>query len=124
MEFGKPQSEISSSRREFLWNSGGGLGGIALAAMLGKDALAEPGGKLGGVLHHPPRSISLPALRRPARTPDFPERFSGVRRPARSAFSSRRPKDDKSSFPVQVQEPHLGGSRSSPQKVRLQRVSA
>ena len=56
MEFGKPQSEISSSRREFLWNSGGGLGGIALAAMLGKDALAEPGGKLGGVLHHPPRA--------------------------------------------------------------------
>ena len=56
MEFGKSQSEISSSRREFLWNSGGGLGGIALAAMLGKDALAEPGGKLGGVLHHPPRA--------------------------------------------------------------------
>ncbi len=56
MEFGKRQSEISSSRREFLWNSGGGLGGIALAAMLGKDALAEPGGKLGGVLHHPPRA--------------------------------------------------------------------
>ncbi|HCK71676.1 MAG TPA: DUF1501 domain-containing protein [Planctomycetaceae bacterium] len=24
--------------------------------MLGKDALAEPGGKLGGVLHHPPRA--------------------------------------------------------------------
>tara|TARA_Y100000814_G_scaffold90757_1_gene61916 strand:+ start:2558 stop:4036 length:1479 start_codon:yes stop_codon:yes gene_type:complete len=56
MEFGKSQSETSSSRREFLWNSGGGLGGIALAAMLGKDALAEPGGKLGGVLHHPPRA--------------------------------------------------------------------
>ena len=56
MEVGKSQSEISSSRREFLWNSGGGLGGIALAAMLGKDALAEPDGKLGGVLHHPPRA--------------------------------------------------------------------
>ena len=56
MEFGKPHTEISSSRREILWNSGGGLGGIALAAMLGKDALAEPGGKLGGVLHHPPRA--------------------------------------------------------------------
>ena len=56
MEFGKSQSEISSSRREFLWNSGGGLGGIALAAMLGKDVLAEPAGKLGGVLHHPPRA--------------------------------------------------------------------
>ena len=56
MEVGKSQSEIGSSRREFLWNSGGGLGGIALAAMLGKDALAEPDGKLGGVLHHPPRA--------------------------------------------------------------------
>ena len=56
MEVVKSQSEIGSSRREFLWNSGGGLGGIALAAMLGKDALAEPDGKLGGVLHHPPRA--------------------------------------------------------------------
>jgi len=27
------------SRREFLWQSGGGLGGIALASMLGRDAL-------------------------------------------------------------------------------------
>lgn len=56
MESSKSQSEVSSSRRDFLWNSGGGLGGIALAAMLGKDALAESGGKLGGVLHHPPRA--------------------------------------------------------------------
>ena len=31
------------TRREFLWNSGGGLGGLALAAMLGRDrALAAP----------------------------------------------------------------------------------
>ena len=33
----------SPSRRDFLWQSGGGLGGIALAAMLGQDgALAAP----------------------------------------------------------------------------------
>ena len=29
------------TRREFLWRSGGGLGGIALAALLGRDARAE-----------------------------------------------------------------------------------
>lgn len=50
------QSDIRSTRRDFLWHSGGGLGGIALAAMLGQDALAESGGRLGGVLHHPPRA--------------------------------------------------------------------
>ena len=27
------------TRREFLWNSGGGLGGIALASMMGADPL-------------------------------------------------------------------------------------
>jgi hypothetical protein len=47
------------SRRQFLWQSGGGLGGIALAALLGHEALAGttplPGkGKpeLNGGLHH------------------------------------------------------------------------
>lgn len=44
------------SRREFLWRSGGGLGGVALAAMLGREqALADPGA-LGGVLHFPPKA--------------------------------------------------------------------
>ena len=45
-------------RREFLWQAGGGLGGIALASMLGDDALPAAGtpGALGGVLHHPPRA--------------------------------------------------------------------
>ncbi|MFM9031312.1 MAG: DUF1501 domain-containing protein [Opitutaceae bacterium] len=43
-------------RREFLWRSGGGLGGIALAALLGRDrALAAPG-QLGGVLHRPAKA--------------------------------------------------------------------
>ncbi|MDB6071826.1 MAG: hypothetical protein JWL81_2997, partial [Verrucomicrobiales bacterium] len=43
------------SRREFLWNSGGGLGGIALAALLGsgEGVAASPSG---GVLHHPPKA--------------------------------------------------------------------
>src|ERR1051325_7166146 len=45
------------SRREFLWRSGGGLGGIALASMLFRDeALAQPlnsGGVLTGKLHYP-----------------------------------------------------------------------
>ena len=44
------------SRRQFLWESGGGLGGIALAGLLGDGRLlaADGGGKLGGVYHHPP----------------------------------------------------------------------
>jgi len=51
----------SISRRELLWQSGGGLGGIALAAMLGEqDVLAAPnaagGGVLTGKLHHPPKA--------------------------------------------------------------------
>ena len=46
-------------RREFLWTSGGGLGGIALAALLGQEnLLAAPSesGALRGVLHHPPKA--------------------------------------------------------------------
>ena len=46
------------SRRDFLWNSGGGLGGIALASMLGMDPMTASAhsGALGGVLHHPPKA--------------------------------------------------------------------
>ena len=32
-------SPQAQSRREFLWRSGGGLGGIALASMLGGEGL-------------------------------------------------------------------------------------
>ena len=52
-----------TSRREFLWRLGGGLGGAALAQMLGMDRLigadtavhARPG-MLSGGLHHPARA--------------------------------------------------------------------
>jgi hypothetical protein len=47
------------SRRQFLWRSGGGLGGIALAWMLGKEtAWAEAGrpGILTGALHYPAKA--------------------------------------------------------------------
>ncbi len=46
------------TRREFLWRSGGGLGGIALVSLLGRDPVqAGPTpGVLGGVLHHPARA--------------------------------------------------------------------
>jgi len=45
------------NRRDFLWHSGGGLGGIALAALLGEDRLLAqdrpaPNADLGGGLHH------------------------------------------------------------------------
>ncbi len=53
-----------TSRREFLWRFGGGLGGIALAHLLGEQQLLAAGaasgdavqGVLGGKWHHPPRA--------------------------------------------------------------------
>ena len=45
------------SRREFLRHSGGGLGGIALACLLGRDAAAAPAGPgTAGVPHHVPKA--------------------------------------------------------------------
>ena len=47
------------SRREFLWRSGGGLGGIALASLLQREnaaVTAAPNGVLTGKLHHPPKA--------------------------------------------------------------------
>src|SRR3954447_19911012 len=45
---------MNMDRRSFLWNWGGGLGGIALAHLLGRDALGAERGKpeLNGGLHH------------------------------------------------------------------------
>jgi hypothetical protein len=53
--FHKRNAEAPSSRREFLWQSGGGLGGLALASMLGREPLLADG-VLGGTLHHPPKT--------------------------------------------------------------------
>ena len=46
------------SRRDFLWRSGGGLGGIALAGMLGRDgALASTASTREPIgLHHAPKA--------------------------------------------------------------------
>ena len=45
------------SRRDFLWQSGGGLGGVALASLLGQEKLlAGTKGVLHGKLHHPPKA--------------------------------------------------------------------
>ena len=45
------------SRREFLWNIGGGLGGLAAAQMLARDGLSaeshRPLPEFNGGLHHP-----------------------------------------------------------------------
>ena len=50
--FHRPLSRRAPTRREFLWQSGGGLGGLALASMLGReDALAQS-----GKLHHAARA--------------------------------------------------------------------
>src|SRR5687767_7177880 len=45
------------SRREFLWRSGGGLGGIALASLLaGENLIAAGGSPRSSGLHHPPKA--------------------------------------------------------------------
>lgn len=47
------------NRRDFLWHSGGGLGGIALASLLGRDGLLAadaPSRRPDGGLHHAPRA--------------------------------------------------------------------
>ena len=57
------QPSVGQSRREFLWRSGGGLGGIALASQLGGEGLlgqaaqaAAGSGPRPGMPHHPPRA--------------------------------------------------------------------
>src|SRR4051794_5042757 len=46
-----------TNRREFLWQSGGGLGGVALAALLGRDGLlAADRPRPDGGLHHAPKA--------------------------------------------------------------------
>lgn len=44
------------SRREFLWQVGGGLGGIALASLLGAEETPSPSAPLVGLPHHPPKA--------------------------------------------------------------------
>jgi hypothetical protein len=53
---GQPGIGGSLSRRNFLWKSGGGLGGIALASLLGRDPLAAAGLDGTRILHHPPKA--------------------------------------------------------------------
>lgn len=59
----KSKAMHAYSRREFLWQSGGGLGGIALASLLAAEAAepvagtAQPG--VLRVLHHPPRATRV-----------------------------------------------------------------
>jgi hypothetical protein len=48
--------DLLPSRRDFLWQSGGGLGGIALAALLQQEEARAAGGVLTGALHHPPKA--------------------------------------------------------------------
>ena len=52
-----PQPRLPD-RRDFLWRSGGGLGGIALASMLGRDGAfgATSEGLLADGVHHPAKA--------------------------------------------------------------------
>jgi len=58
----RPATLEPQSRREFLWRSGGGLGGIALASLLGGEGLlasvsrAVADGPRPGLPHHPARA--------------------------------------------------------------------
>src|SRR6266852_313173 len=54
-------SQFPLERREFLWQAGGGLGGIALAYLLGQEGLLADGpnqsrSDLNGGLHHRARA--------------------------------------------------------------------
>src|SRR3954452_14950418 len=54
------------NRRDSLWRSGGGLGGVALASLLAREARAAApvaaDGALGGVLHRPARATRVVQL--------------------------------------------------------------
>ena len=54
--FHRQQSRRLPTRREFLWQSGGGLGGLALASMLERDDALAREGPLGGKPHDPPKA--------------------------------------------------------------------
>jgi hypothetical protein len=54
--FHHPMPRRVPTRREFLWQSGGGLGGLALASMLGRDEALAKGGLPGGKLLHPAKA--------------------------------------------------------------------
>ena len=56
--FHRPAASRPISRRDFLWQSGGGLGGLALAAMLGQDRAlaADSPGPASRPLHHPAKA--------------------------------------------------------------------
>ena len=53
--FHRATDQSPLSRRDFLWQSGGGLGGMALTTMLGREPL-QAKGVLSGTLHHPPKA--------------------------------------------------------------------
>ena len=56
--FHRPAATRPISRRDFLWQSGGGLGGLALAAMLGQDRAlaADAPAPAARPLHHPAKA--------------------------------------------------------------------
>ena len=47
---------VGASRRDFLWQSGGGLGGIALASMLGQAKLGQAKENGAQGTHHPAKA--------------------------------------------------------------------
>jgi hypothetical protein len=66
MNSGVPQTRLIHNRRRFLWNVGGGLGGLALAHLLGQEGLladvAKPHADYNGGLHHRARATRVVQL--------------------------------------------------------------
>ena len=59
----RARSSHLPSRRDFFWEAGGGLGGIALASMFAQEnALAAPSGGVIKILHHPPKATRVVQL--------------------------------------------------------------
>ena len=54
----EPQYDSGTSRRDFLWRLGGGLGGIALASMLGDEGLLASDGLVQqrNTIQYPPKA--------------------------------------------------------------------
>ena len=101
-------------RRRFLWRMGGGLGGIALAELLGADGLLagtgrtpgrpRPRADLNGGLHHPRQGApGDPALHERRRQPDghlrLQARAGPPPRPAVRPGEPRRGPDERAGQP-------------------------
>ena len=98
------------NRRDFLWHSGGGLGGIALAALLGRDGALAADRRPDGGLHHKPKAKRVVQLfMAGGGQPHRPVRLqAGAGQAARPAVGLRRARRGVSERPGPVAQAGLG----------------